>query len=134
MNLDVTGRAVRILRVLVVRRTSRLKGAHTVVHAVACQTKLVDGAVLQQTRIRRAVRNVTSRAALSLNWSVFKNEWSLFVGVTLYAGSVSAGSQPGLFQLKTAVRVVAVATLQRAFEHFVMEGRVELMFDFGVTA
>ena len=51
MNLDVTGRAICVLRVLVVRRASRLNSTDAVVHAVACQTQLVNGAVLQQTRI-----------------------------------------------------------------------------------
>ena len=115
MNLDVTGRAISILRVLIVRRTSRLNGAHTVVYAVACQTKLVDGAVFQQSRIRGAVRNVTRRTALCLDGSVFKNEWPLFVGVAFYASGIGAGRQPGLFQLKTTMRIMTVATFHRAF-------------------
>jgi len=80
------------------------------------------------------VRNVTSRAALCLDGSVFKNERPLFVGVAFYAGGISAGGQSRLFQLKTAVRVVAIATLHRAFKHFVMKRRVELMFDFRMAA
>jgi len=51
MNLDVTGRAICVLRVLVVRRASRLNSTDAVVHAVAGQTQLVNSAVLQQTRI-----------------------------------------------------------------------------------
>lgn len=134
MNLHVTGCAIRILRVLVMCRTSRLNRTHAVVYAVACQTKLVDGAVLQQSRIRGAVRNVTRRTALCLNGSVFENEWPLFVGVAFYASGIGAGRQAGLFQLKTTMRIVTVATPQRAFEHLVVEGGVELMFDFRVAA
>lgn len=134
MDLDVTCRAIRILRILVMGRTCRLNGTHTVIHAVARQTQLVDCAVLQQTRIRGAVRNVTGRAALGFNWRVFKNEWPLFVGVAFNAGGIGAGRESGLFQLKTAVRIVAIAALQRAFKHFVMKGCVELMFDFSVAA
>ena len=134
VNLHVTSRAVVVLSVQIMLRTGRLNGSNVMRDAVAGQTKLVDGAVLQQSRIRRAVRNVTSRASFGLDWSMFKNERPLFVGVTLYAGGINAGGQSGLFQLKPAVWIVAVATLQRAFEHFVMEGCVELMFDFRVAA
>lgn len=77
---------------------------------------------------------MTSRAALGLNWSVFKNEGALLVGVAFNAGGVGAGRQSALFQLKAAVRIVTIAALHRAFKHFVMEGCVELMFDFRVAA
>ena len=52
MNLDVTIRAARILRILIVRWTSRLVGADAVVHAVARQTELVYTTEFQESRIR----------------------------------------------------------------------------------
>ena len=51
VNLYVTRRAVRVLRILIVLRTGRLDGAHVVRHAVASQAKLIDGAESQQTWI-----------------------------------------------------------------------------------
>ena len=52
VNLDVTIRAARILRILIVRWTSRLVGSDAVVHAVARQTELVYTAEFQESRIR----------------------------------------------------------------------------------
>ena len=47
MNLDVAIRAIRVLRVQVVLRTSRLIRADTVRDAVASQTELCDAARTQ---------------------------------------------------------------------------------------
>ena len=52
VHLHVTSRAVGVLRVLVMLRTSRLNGAHFMIHAVASETELRDGAEPQQPRIR----------------------------------------------------------------------------------
>ena len=52
VNLDVTIRTARILRILIVRWTSRLVGADAVVHAVARQTELVYTTEFQESRIR----------------------------------------------------------------------------------
>jgi len=51
MNLHVTGRAVRVLRVLIVLRTGGLDGAHVMSNTVAGQTQLIDRAVLQQAGV-----------------------------------------------------------------------------------
>ena len=51
MNLHMTRRAVRVLRVLIMLRAGRLNGAYVMRHAVAGQTKLVNGTEAQQPRI-----------------------------------------------------------------------------------
>ena len=52
VNFDVTIGAARILRILIVRWTSRLVGSDAVVHAVARQTELVYTTEFQESRIR----------------------------------------------------------------------------------
>ena len=61
------------------------------------------------------------------------NEWSLFVSVTLDARGIGAGCESSLFQLESAVWVVAIAASHRAFEHFVMERQVELVLCFAMA-
>jgi len=61
------------------------------------------------------------------------NKRTLFVSVTLDTRGVGAGRESRLFQLKSAVWVVAIAASHRAFEHFVMERKVELVLRFAVT-
>jgi hypothetical protein len=53
---------------------------------------------------------------------MFVSERSLLVYMTLEARSISASCQPGLFEFKTAVRVMAITTAHGAFPNFVMEG------------
>ena len=77
--------------------------------------------------------SVTRDASFGLDWSVLVNERTLFVCVTLDAGGIGASGQSRLFQLKSAVRVVTIAALHRAFQHFVMERQIELMLRFAVT-
>ena len=76
---------------------------------------------------------VTRDAAVRLNWRVLVNKRTLLVSVTLDAGSINASRQSRLFQLKSAMRVVAIATLHRTFQHFVMERQVELVLCFAMT-
>ena len=80
------------------------------------------------------MRRMTSNAAFSLNRRMFVDEWSLLVCVTLDASRIGSRRESRLFEFETAVRIVAVAALHRAFQHLVMEGQVELMFGFAVTA
>ena len=134
MNLRVAGRAVGVLRVLVVLRPGRFRRADVVSQAVASQTKLIDRAVTKQTRICRTVRRVASRASFSFYWRMFVSERTLFVGVTLNATCVRACCQPGLLQFKATVRIMAIAALYGAFKNFVMERLGEVRFDFAVTA
>ena len=134
VNLHVAGGAVGVLRVLVVLRPGRFRRADVVSQAVASQAKLIDRAQAQQTRIRRAVRRVASRASFSLYRRMFVSEWTLFVGVALDATCVGAGCEPGLLQLKSAMRIMAIAALYGAFKNFVMERLGEVRFDFAMTA
>lgn len=76
---------------------------------------------------------VTRDASVSLNWSMLVNKRTLFVCVTLDAGGIGSSRQSRLFQLKSAVRVVAIAALHRAFQHFVMERQIELVLCFAMT-
>jgi len=115
-------------------RTGRLRRADVMRQAVTSQAKLIDGAEAQQTRIRRTVRRVASRASFSLYRRMFVSEWTLFVGVAFDASSVRAGRESGLLQLKSAVRIMAIAALYGAFKNFVMERLGEVRFDFAMTA
>jgi len=133
VDLDVAIRAIRVLCVQVVLRTCGFICADTVRDAVTGQTELCDAARSQQAWIGRAVWRVTRNAPFSLNGGMLINKRSLFVSVTLDARSIGAGRQSRLFQLKSAVWVVAIAASHRTFEHFVMERQVELVLRFAVT-
>ena len=76
---------------------------------------------------------VTRDAPVSLNRSMLVNKRTLFVGVTLDARGIGAGRQSCLFQLESAVWIVAIAASHRAFEHFVMEWQIELVLRLAVT-
>ena len=134
MDLDVTVRTVRVLRVQVMLRTGGFLRSDTMGHAVTGQTKLCDAARVQQTWIRRTVRRMTGDAAIGLYWSVLVNKRSLLVCVTLNAGCIRAGGEPRLLQLEAAMRIVAIAAFQRAFQHFMMERQLELVFNLAMTA
>ena len=97
MNLYVTRSATRVLRILVVRWTSRLIRSDTMVHAVTRQAQVIHRAELQHSRIRGSVRHVTRDTAVGLDRSVFERKWTLLIGVTLQACGVSADCQSRLF-------------------------------------
>ena len=61
-------------------------------------------------------------------------KWTLLVGVAFNATSIRTGGQPRLLKFEAAVRVMAIGTLHRSLEHFMMEGRGELWFDFAMAA
>jgi len=54
--------------------------------------------------------------------------------MTFYASRIGACCQASLFQFKTAMRVMTITTLHRAFKHFVMEGQIKLVLHLGVAA
>ncbi|MEK6283440.1 MAG: hypothetical protein AABN95_24060 [Acidobacteriota bacterium] len=122
MNLDVTICAIAVLRVQIMLRASRLYRTNVVGNAVAGQTKLRYPTGRQQARISRTVRRVTGAASFGLHRCMFESERTLLVRVTLHASRISAGSQSRLFQFKTAMRIMAIATLHGAFENLVMGG------------
>ena len=133
MNLDVTVRAVRVLRIQVVLWTRGLVRADAVSRAVAGQTELGNATRNQQSRIRRTMWRVTRNATIGLNRCVLVNKRPLLVRVALDASGVSASRQSCLFKFETAVRVVAIAALHCAFQHLVMEGQVELVLGLSMT-
>ena len=133
VDFDVTGRAISVLRVLVMLRSSRLNGSNVMCDAVACQAELVNCAESQQPRIRRAVWRMTGYATFSLHRGVFICKRTLLIRVTSNASGISAGGQSRLFEFKTAMRVMTVAATHRAFEYFVMEGRGERGFDLAMA-
>ena len=79
------------------------------------------------------MRRVTGYAAFGLHRRMLVNEWTLFIGVTFYTRCIRTRCQSCLLEFKTAVWIVAVGTLHRAFEHFVVEGHSELVLHFRVT-
>ena len=79
------------------------------------------------------MRRVTRDAAVGLDGRVLVNKRTLLVSMALDAGSIGAGRQTRLFQLESAVWVVAIAALHRAFQHFVMERQIELVLCFAMT-
>src|SRR6266545_2969317 len=98
MNLHVTRCAVGILSVLIMLRTSRLDSPDVMGHAVAGQAQLIDGAVSQQSRIRRSVRRVAGRASFGFHRSMFIRERALLVRMTLNTCGIRSGSQSCLFE------------------------------------
>src|SRR6185295_15357517 len=121
VNLDVTVRAVGVLRVQVVLWTGGLVRADAVSRAVTGQTELSYSARDQQARIRRTVGRMTRDAPIGLHRGMLVNKRPLLVCVTLDASGIGSGRESCLFEFKTAVRIVAITTLHRAFEHLVME-------------
>lgn len=80
------------------------------------------------------MRRVTRDATIGLHRGMFVNKRTLFVGVTLDAGRIGACREARLLEFKSAMWIVAVTAFHRAFEHFVMEGQIELVLGFAVTA
>jgi hypothetical protein len=76
---------------------------------------------------------MTSRTAFSLKRRMLIREGALLVSMTLKAGCVGAGGKPGLLQLKTAMRVVAVTAFHRPFQHLVVKRLVEIRLNFAVA-
>lgn len=76
---------------------------------------------------------VTSNATFGLQRCVFVSKWTLFVSMTLDARSIAAGGESCLLEFETAMWVMAIATLHRAFENFVMEGHIERGLDLTMT-
>src|SRR6185503_19491474 len=114
-------------------RARRLNRSDVMGHAVTGKTKLRDPTRRQETWICGAMRRMTRNAAFRLDRRMLVNKWTLLVGVTLDAGCIGSCRKSCLLQLETAVWIVAVGALHRAFEHFVVEGHIELVFYFRVT-
>jgi hypothetical protein len=76
---------------------------------------------------------MTRDATIGLNRSMLKNKRSLLIRVTLDASCIGSRRQSCLFELKTTVRIVTIAALHRAFQHFVMERQIELVLRLAMT-
>ena len=76
------------------------------------------------------MRRVTGGASFSLQRRVFEGERALLVGVTLNASRICAGSQSGLLEFKSTVRIVTITALHRSFKNFMMERLVEIRLRF----
>lgn len=133
VNLDVTGRAVGILRVLIMLWPSRLNRSDVMRHAMTGQTKLIDCAESQQPWIGRAVRCMAGHTTFGFHRGVLISERTLFVRMTFNAGSISAGGQTCLFEFETAMRVMTIAATHRAFHDFMVEGHREGCFHFAMA-
>lgn len=133
MDLDVTISAIGVLRVQVVLRTCRLFRADPMRTAVTRETELRDSAGDQQAWISRAVRRVTRDTSVCFDRGVLVNKRPLFISMTLYASCVGTRRQSCLLQFETTVRIVTVAALHRAFQHFVMKRHLKLVFSFAVA-
>ena len=79
------------------------------------------------------MRCMTGNTAFILHRRMFVNKRTLFVRVTLDTGRVCACRESCLLQLEATMRIVTVAALHRALQHFVMERQIELVLDFRVT-
>ena len=76
---------------------------------------------------------MTRDATIGLNRSVLINKRTLFVCVTLDACCIGACCESCLFKFETAVWIVAVAALHRAFQHLVMERQIKLVLGLAMT-
>lgn len=124
---------VGVLGVLIMLWTRRFNRADIMSYAVTRQAELIDGSEFQEAGIGRSVRCMASDAAFGLDRSVLIRERTLFVHVAFDTCGITARRQPGLLQLKTAVRIMAIAATHRTFQNFMMERRRERWFDFGVA-
>ena len=79
------------------------------------------------------MRRVTRDATVGFHRRMFVNKGPLLVCVTLDAGGVRAGREPGLFEFEAAMRIMTIATSHRAFKNFVMERQIKLVLHFAVT-
>ena len=76
---------------------------------------------------------MASRAAFSLHWSVFISEWALLVRMALDTSCIPSGSEPGLFEFESTMRIVAIAAAHGSFQHLVMEGGRKRRLDLAVA-
>jgi len=92
---------------------------------VALDAKLTDRCSLKHFRICRAVRYVAHGAAFEFERCMFVNKRPLLICMTSDTRNVRTDSQFSLLVFEAAVRIMAIAALHRALEHFVMEGLLE---------
>ena len=93
---------------------------------VALQTEQIHVAQLQHVRVGPAVSQVAGLAAVDFNGSMLVHKRALLVRVALEADGILRRGSPDLLGADRPVRVVAVAALDKALIHAVVEGHFEL--------
>lgn len=78
---------------------------------MAFQAQQVHLGALQQARIRRAMGQMASRAALDLNGCMFEHKRAGFVRVALEANQVLRPRRSQLAGLEAAMRIVTIGAL-----------------------
>jgi hypothetical protein len=79
------------------------------------------------------MRSVASQASLSLDCGVFEDEWAARFSVALGADRILIGRGLDAVVAKSAVRIVAVRTLDQALIDLVVKGHIEARFDIHVA-
>ncbi len=101
--------------------------------AVALVAERVDGRHVQQAGILGTVRSVASHAPLGLDRDVFIDERPAGLGVALGADRVLVGGGLHVVGQEGAVHVMAIAALDQAFVHLVVERHIEGRLRVGVA-
>ena len=73
-------------------------------------------------------------AAFQFKRAVFIDERPLFVSVAFYTGSIGSNRKFGLLVLKTAVWIVTIAAIHRAFQNAMSERFAELCLDLAMAS
>jgi hypothetical protein len=133
MNLHVTGRAISVLRVLIMLRSGRLNRADVMRHTVTGQTELIDCGVSQQSRVRGSMRRVTGNAPFGLYRGMFKSKRALLVRVALNTTGITTGGQPGLLEFESTMRVMAISAHHGPLKNLMMKRRRERRLDLAVA-
>ena len=99
---------------------------------MALQTQQALLAADQEHAIDASVRRVARRAAFHFYGRVLEDKGSTLLGVTLGAGFPAALAERG--PVRSAVGIVAVSTIHRAFRNTMVRGQSELRLNVAVTS
>ena len=95
--------------------------------------QLVHAGHSQQAGVLRAMRSVARQASFRLDRRMFIHKGPTILHVALGAYRIQIGGRPDVVVPERSVDIVAVAALQQAFVHLVMEGHVEGRLHVGVA-
>ena len=127
VNLGVTQYARLEKARLVVERRSSGRPAEAG-GGVTLQAQQVDVAQFQHVGIRSTVHQMAGLAAVDLYWLVFEHKRPLLFRVTGEADHILCRRSPHLFRSHRPMHVVAIAALDQAFIHPMVERHIELSF------
>ena len=135
VDLRVARGAVLESRRRQVMKTRRTRNSFTERARVgmALKTELPHFISFEHLGTVRSVRGVAGGAAFDFQRRVLEDERPLLVGVAFDTGCVSAGVEPGLLLLESAMWVVTIRAVHRAFQNPVMERLRELRLRFVMT-